>query len=69
MQMHVLVPPPSSPSSGSLFHCLCLNLSLSLSLSLSLQSEESKFMIFSDSLSALKALETFKTDHATVIQL
>ena len=33
------------------------------------QSQESKFMIFSNSLSALQALEKFKSDHPLLIQV
>ena len=33
------------------------------------QSQESKFMIFLDSLSALQALEKLKTDHPLLIQV
>ena len=33
------------------------------------QSKEKKFMIFSDSLSALQALKNFKTDHPLLIQI
>ena len=33
------------------------------------QSQESKFVIFSDSLSALQALEKLKTDHPLLIQI
>ena len=33
------------------------------------QSQESKFMICSDSLSALQALEKIKTDHSLLIQI
>ena len=40
-----------------------------LALKQAYQSQESKFMIFSDSLSALQALENLKTDHPLLIQM
>ena len=64
---------PNSPFSCRLRdHCSIYTAELQavlLALKQAYQSQESKFMIFSDSLSALQALGKLKTDHPVLIQL
>ncbi|WP_419633474.1 ribonuclease H family protein, partial [Thiolapillus sp.] len=64
---------PSSPFSCRLRdHCSIYTAELQailLALKQAYQSQESKFMIFSDSLSALQALGKLKTDHPLLIQI
>ena len=64
---------PNSPFSCRLTdHCSIYTAELQailLALKQAYQSQESKFMIFSDSLTALQALEKLKTDHPLLIQI
>ncbi|WP_419633816.1 ribonuclease H family protein, partial [Thiolapillus sp.] len=64
---------PNSPFSCRLRdHCSIYTAELQallLALKQAYQSQESKFMIFSDSLSALQALGKLKTDHPLLIQI
>ena len=69
----VLSVAPNSPFSCRLRdHCFIYTAELQailLALKQACQSQESKFMIFSDSLSALQALGKLKTDHPLLIQI
>ena len=69
----VLSAAPNSPFSCRLRdHCSIYTAELQallLALKQAYQSQESKFMIFSDSLSALQALRKLKTDHPLLIQI